>query len=44
MLNFIFNHPYIFSTIALFFLLGVIIMVYEIRRAVSVPDDYEEED
>lgn len=42
MLNFVFNHPYIFSTIAVLFLFGFIIMVYEIRRAISVPDDYEE--
>lgn len=41
-MNFIYNHPYLFSMIAIF-LFGVIIMIYEMRRAVNVTDDYEEE-
>lgn len=43
MINFISHHPYIFSTIGILFLCGVIIMVYEIRRAFQLPDDYEED-
>ena len=42
MINFISHHPYIFSLIAILFLIGVIIMVYEVRRAIKVSDDYEE--
>ena len=43
MINFIFHHPYLFSTLALLFLFGVFIMIYEIRKAIKVPDDYEDE-
>ena len=43
MIHFVFNHPYIFSTISVLFLCGVIIIIYEIRRAIKSPDDYEEE-
>ena len=43
MINFISHHPYIFSTIGILFLYSVIIMVYEIRKAFQVPDDYEED-
>ena len=43
MLNIVFYHPYLFTTLAALFLFGVFIMVYEIRRAIRVPDDYEEE-
>ena len=32
MINFIFYHPYIFLTIAILFLFGVFIMVYESRE------------
>ena len=42
MINFISHHPYIFSTIAILFLIGIIIMVYEVRRAIQMPDDYVE--
>ena len=43
MINIISHHPYIFSTIAILFLIGVIIMVNEVRRAIKVSDDYEED-
>ena len=43
MINLIFHHPYLLSTLAALFLLGVLIMIYEIRRAIRVPDDYERE-
>ncbi len=42
MINIISHHPYIFSTIAILFLFGVFIIIYEIRRAIKVSDDYEE--
>ena len=42
MINIISHHPYIFSTIAILFLIGVIIMVNEVRRAIKVSDDDEE--
>ena len=42
MINFISHHPYLFSLIAFLFLCGVIIMVYEVRRAIKVSDDDEE--
>ncbi len=44
MINFISHHPYLFSIIAFLFLCGVFIMVYEIRRAIRVLDDYMEKD
>ena len=44
MINFISHHPYLFSTIAILLLFGVFIIIYEIRRAIRVPDDYEEND
>ena len=44
MINFISHHPYLFSTIAIIFLCGVFIMVYEIQRAIRMPDDYVEKD
>ena len=43
MINFISHLPHLFSTIAILFLIGIIIMVYEVGRAIQVPDDYEEE-
>ena len=43
MISFVLSHPYTFTIIATLFLIGVIIMVYEIRRAVKVPDDKAEE-
>ena len=43
MINIISHHPYLFSLIAILFLIGIIIMVYEVRRAIQVPDDYEED-
>ena len=42
MINFIFHHPYIFTTIAALFLCSFIIMIYEIRRAIKVSDYYEQ--
>ena len=44
MINFISHHPYLFSTIAILFLCDVFIMVYEIQRAIRMPDDYVEKD
>ena len=42
MINFISHHPYLFSTIAILFLFGIFIIIYEIRRAIKVSDDDEE--
>lgn len=42
MINLISHHPYLFSLIAILFLFGVFIIIYEIRRAIKVSDDYEE--
>ena len=44
MINYISHHPFLFSLIAILFLFGVFIIIYEIRRAIRVPDDYEEND
>ena len=44
MINFIYHHPYLLSTIALHIILGIFIMLFEMRRAKRVPDNFDEKE